>query len=295
MTLPLATTTAPARMRARCGAHDRNRTDDLLLTMEMLYRLSYVGFDDQGRPGGQHCTAAVAAFYVLHRAVMNRLSVLGSEDALPRGDFPLDYESRRGHVRAAQFRMPPCEVSTRKCRNRVAYVDFLGSIGTRPGSASGRVWSGRRDSNPRHPAWKARALPLSYSRSRHCRTLRWVVEGGGFEPPKASPTDLQSVPFDRSGTPPSVRNAAAGRAQPAAEHEQAGEGTRTPNHLITNEMLYQLSYASRPRAHSESTGKIVIDPRGVKARGVPRPRKPPRDHRAPRRRRSLGQVPCERN
>ncbi len=26
--------------------------------------------------------------------------------------------------------------------------------------------------------------------------------GGGFEPPKASPTDLQSVPFDRSGTPP---------------------------------------------------------------------------------------------
>src|SRR5262245_28000382 len=32
----------------RNGAHDRNRTDDLLLTMEMLYRLSYVGF---GRPG----------------------------------------------------------------------------------------------------------------------------------------------------------------------------------------------------------------------------------------------------
>ncbi len=29
-----------------------------------------------------------------------------------------------------------------------------------------------------------------------------MVEGGGFEPPKASPTDLQSVPFDHSGTPP---------------------------------------------------------------------------------------------
>ena len=25
-------------------------------------------------------------------------------------------------------------------------------------------WSGRRDSNPRHPAWKAGTLPLSYSR-----------------------------------------------------------------------------------------------------------------------------------
>ena len=26
--------------------------------------------------------------------------------------------------------------------------------------------------------------------------------GGGFEPPKAKPTDLQSAPFDRFGTPP---------------------------------------------------------------------------------------------
>ena len=28
------------------------------------------------------------------------------------------------------------------------------------------------------------------------------MEGGGFEPPKALPTDLQSVPFSHSGTPP---------------------------------------------------------------------------------------------
>src|SRR5258706_8071884 len=28
------------------------------------------------------------------------------------------------------------------------------------------------------------------------------VEGGGFEPPKAEPSDLQSDPFGRSGTPP---------------------------------------------------------------------------------------------
>jgi hypothetical protein len=30
------------------------------------------------------------------------------------------------------------------------------------------------------------------------------VERGGFEPPKASPTDLQSVPFGRSGTSPTL-------------------------------------------------------------------------------------------
>ncbi len=32
-----------------------------------------------------------------------------------------------------------------------------------------------------------------------------MVEGGGFEPPKAEPADLQSAPFDRSGTPPLTR------------------------------------------------------------------------------------------
>ena len=31
-----------------------------------------------------------------------------------------------------------------------------------------------------------------------------MVERGGFEPPKASPTDLQSAPFGRSGTSPNV-------------------------------------------------------------------------------------------
>jgi hypothetical protein len=29
-----------------------------------------------------------------------------------------------------------------------------------------------------------------------------VVEGAGFEPAKAEPSDLQSDPFGRSGTPP---------------------------------------------------------------------------------------------
>jgi hypothetical protein len=33
-----------------------------------------------------------------------------------------------------------------------------------------------------------------------------MVEGEGFEPSKAEPTDLQSVPFDRSGTPPARFN-----------------------------------------------------------------------------------------
>ena len=40
----------------------------------------------------------------------------------------------------------------------------------------------------------------------HMPVAKKMVEGGGFEPPKALPTDLQSVPFDHSGTPPNLKN-----------------------------------------------------------------------------------------
>ncbi len=33
-------------------------------------------------------------------------------------------------------------------------------------------------------------------------TDNYMVERGGFEPPKAEPADLQSAPFDHSGTSP---------------------------------------------------------------------------------------------
>ena len=57
---------------------------------------------------------------------------------------------------------------------------------------------------------------------------------GGFEPPKSLTTDLQSAPFGHSGIPPySVLLVGAGRR------------TRTPDLLITNQLLYQLSYTSK--------------------------------------------------
>ena len=74
--------------------------------------------------------------------------------------------------------------------------------------------SGRRGSNPPPIAWKAIALPNEllplFVKSHngfininpaHKRSKK-IVGGGGFEPPKAAPTDLQSAPFDRSGIPP---------------------------------------------------------------------------------------------
>ena len=58
----------------------------------------------------------------------------------------------------------------------------------------------------------------------------FLVGDGGFEPPKALPADLQSVPFGHSGNPP-YQIGAGGRI-------------RTPDLLITNQLLYQLSYTS---------------------------------------------------
>ena len=73
---------------------------------------------------------------------------------------------------------------------------------------------------PTPSAWKAEVLPLNYTRlasftrgtgfghdslSAGRRTRCRVVEGEGFEPSKAEPADLQSAPFDRSGTPPKFR------------------------------------------------------------------------------------------
>ena len=56
---------------------------------------------------------------------------------------------------------------------------------------------------PTQSAWKAGVLPLNYTRETLSLKL---VEGGGFEPPKVEPADLQSDPFGRSGTPPLSSN-----------------------------------------------------------------------------------------
>ncbi len=59
---------------------------------------------------------------------------------------------------------------------------------------------------PTPSAWKAEVLPLNYTRAiiLELKEFFTAVEGGGFEPPKAEPSDLQSDPFDRSGTPPEI-------------------------------------------------------------------------------------------
>ncbi len=65
---------------------------------------------------------------------------------------------------------------------------------------------------PSSIAWKATALPLSYTRNTVVVIRK--MGGTGFEPVKALPSDLQSDPFDRSGNPPFIFGFAVGRRQP---------------------------------------------------------------------------------
>ena len=100
----------------------------------------------------------------------------------------------------------------------------------------------------------------------------FLVEEGGFEPPKSTTTDLQSAPFGHSGTPPyslfvsscqieaqrsgfDLERRCSGGSELSCLHgserseactdDGAGGRIRTPDLLITNQLLYQLSYTSR--------------------------------------------------
>ena len=118
-------------------------------------------------------------------------------------------------------------------------------------------WSGRRGSNPRHPAWKAGALPLSYSRtmssSEGLRDRNWSTAALGSGPfpnrsrrstkdisigefagnskelraaPKgadrASLLPMRPSPSCPTLSPPHVRN----RRGPKPEHEDGRQATR---------------------------------------------------------------------
>ena len=113
-------------------------------------------------------------------------------------------------------------------------------------------WSGRRGSNPRPTAWKAVTLPTELlPRVKQGRGIR----GEGCKSPRPLVPRPLSLPYwwreegsnlrrslDRQiysllllTTQPSLRDSTAAGA---------GDGTRTRDLLITNQLLYQLSYAS---------------------------------------------------
>ena len=65
----------------------------------------------------------------------------------------------------------------------------------------------------------------------HIHSLIWAVKDSNLR--SACAADLQSAPVDHLGNCPLCQS-----------HVKAGERFRTPDLLITNQLLYQLSYAS---------------------------------------------------
>jgi hypothetical protein len=147
-------------------------------------------------------------------------------------------------------------------------------------TALGQIWSGRRDSNPRPRAWKARALPLSYSRSRpilpkpnlHKPSLRKLVERGGFEPPKTLVGRFTVCSLWPLGNLSSLLCVSV--ITPGTSRAADGEG-RTRDLLITSQLLFQLSYIGpepethvsiKPRAPCQpnSTPGSTLPPRGAR-------------------------------
>ena len=85
-----------------------------------------------------------------------------------------------------------------------------------------------------------------------------MVGRDGFEPSKSVTADLQSAPFGHSGTYPYEIG--------------AGEGNRTPNLLITNQLLCQLSYASVVSMVNELLKKKDGDAEGARTLDLQRDR-----------------------
>src|SRR5208282_3540222 len=64
------------------------------------------------------------------------------------------------------------------------------------------IWSGKRDSNPRPRAWKARALPTELFPLSPSNFLLYWWRGEDSNLRRHKPADLQSAPFGHSGTSP---------------------------------------------------------------------------------------------
>src|SRR5436309_13769937 len=110
------------------------------------------------------------------------------------------YVARRSLARSACAECPQAEprASPTECPQAQSPASRSGHPRLERHAHSSIQWSGKRDSNPRPPAWKAGALPLSYSRPD-----RWWG-GEDLNPRRRTPADLQSAPFGHLGTSPNL-------------------------------------------------------------------------------------------
>ena len=105
------------------------------------------------------------------------------------------------------------------CSTNWAIWAWVAGVGFEPTTFG--LWA-RRASRLLHPAMVFNCIFPAFRRR---------LDGEGFEPSKASLTDLQSAPFGLSGIHPLL----------SIHKTKADDRTRTDNLLITNQLLCQLS------------------------------------------------------
>src|ERR1043165_5384690 len=134
----------------------------------------------------------------------------------------------------------PRKCTTTVLRGQIFHCELLGVLLHTP-VHSNRAGEGTRTLD--NQLGRLELYQLSYTRNTRvtldlvsfsCRGWWTVVDSNHG---RHKPADLQSAPFGRSGNRPYVL---------LCFLRGAGGGTRTRGRLITNQVLYQLSYASRP-------------------------------------------------
>jgi hypothetical protein len=128
------------------GAGIRDRTEDLLITSQMLYQLSYAGplyvlYSDIAvlqKPVKSGC--GILVFKSEQIVILMRSTGAGGSDFMGSNDLLTKAET------------------TSRIQERHRGWAIAGKRG----------WSGRRESNSQPTAWKAVTLPLSYSRASNC-------------------------------------------------------------------------------------------------------------------------------
>lgn len=161
---------------------------------------------------------------------------------------------------------------------------FRASEGRLPPHARfARDWSGRRGSNPQHPAWKAGALPLSYARVNQ-PTRHSTLEAASLErlfllnpsfygqvPKRPKGTDCKSVVFGLRGfkslpahfdSPYSALRAAIGLAQCKHPSTRRTRRATSPTHSIRQGKPYAVRRLKKAgdgnRTHNRRFTKPVL-------------------------------------